>query len=137
MLPRQDPKRVCAKVADWPAKHREAWQRILVRVDLFDDGTGTAAHWSPSTIEKNRKGWGRYQTFLAVNNFCDPEADPADCVTRERVQAYSDELSRTVSPYSHWNRLCELLAVVRAFAPDRDWSACHFNVEALLPAQVR
>ena len=44
-------------------------------------------------------------------------------MTRERIAAYLDELRRQeVAPYTLRNRIRELLAVMLALAPDRNWS---------------
>ena len=122
MRPQTDPARRCLPVADWPDADRIAWQAALAADDPLSFERSTAASWRPATCHKNRRGYGRWLTFLK-NSGADLTGSLADRVTRERVAAYLDELRRQeVSPYTLRNRILELLAVMLALAPDRDWS---------------
>jgi integrase len=120
--PKKDLRRRCLKVEDWPEADRREWERIRRRGDVLDDA-GAAGHWAPDTLHKNRRGYGRWLTFCAHHTGLDPLVPPAERVEQTAIGAYVAELrSFGNSPYTVRNRIGELLAVIRAFAPDRDWS---------------
>ena len=132
MRPQTDPARRCLPVADWPDADRAAWQVALAADDLLSYERSSAASWRPATCHKNRRGYGRWLTFLR-NSGADLSVHLADRVTREHVAAYLDELGRQqVAPYTLRNRILELHAVMLALAPKRDWSwlrACAVHLE--------
>ncbi len=122
MRPQTDPARRCLPVADWPDADRAAWHAALVADDPLSFEQSTAASWRPATCHKNRRGYGRWLTFL--RNSGEGWSPPlANRVTRKSVATYLDELRRQqVAPYTLRNRILELHAVMVALAPDRDWS---------------
>ncbi len=122
MGPQTDPARRCLPVADWPDADRAAWQAALSTDDPLSFERSTAASWQPATCHKNRRGYGRWLTFLR-NSGEDWPVSLADRVTRERITAYLDELRhQEVAPYTLRNRILELHAVMIALAPDCNWS---------------
>jgi integrase/recombinase XerD len=122
MRPQTDPSRRCLPVAEWPDGDRIAWQAALAADDPLSFERSTAACWRPATRHKNRRGYGRWLTFL-MNSDADLLVPLADRVTRERIAVYLDELRRQyVAPYTLRNRVLELHAVMIALASDRDWS---------------
>ncbi len=122
MRPQTDPARRCLPVSDWLDVDRAAWQAALSTHDPLSFERSTAASWRPATCHKNRRGYGRWLTFLK-NSGEDLLVSLADRVTRERVAAYLAELrDQKVAPYTLRNRILELHAVMIALAPDRDWS---------------
>lgn len=121
--PKKDPARRCLKVEDWPPPDQLAWRAILRTGDLLDDDAGRAAHWAPETVHKNRRGYGRWLNHWRMAGRLDETTAPADRVTPENVRAYLSELgAQSVSPFTLRNRIGELHAVIRAIAPERDWS---------------
>jgi len=116
-----DPNRRCLKVQEWPPTDRALWQRILVTGNPFQEN-GAAAHWCKDTCHKNRKGYGRWLTFLSNHGIPLSDEPPGDRVAPKNVRAYLDELVRhEVSTYTRRNRLLELYAVISAMHPDRHW----------------
>ena len=80
--------------------------------DLLSYERSSAASWRPATCHKNRRGYGRWLTFLK-NSSADLSVPLADRVTREHVAAYLEELRRQqVAPYTLRNRILELHAVM-------------------------
>ena len=120
MDPKKDPARRCLKVDEWPEADQVAWRRALDQGDPLED-QGPASHWSPETIHKHRRGYGRWLNFLRHNGLLDETAMPGERVTRALVGKYLKELERTVAPYTVIGRLTELRAVVSVLTPDRDW----------------
>ena len=122
MSRRIDPARRCLPVAEWPEGDRRAWTKATGPVDLLDENRSRAAHWRPATLHKNRRGYGRWLTFL-IRSGADLGQDLADRVTSDRVQDYLMELNdQLVKPYTVRSRIAELLGVMLALAPDRDWA---------------
>ncbi|MFC1491573.1 tyrosine-type recombinase/integrase [Nitrospinota bacterium] len=119
--PYEDPRRRCLKVQEWPERDRRAWMKALEPGDILDGTAGPGFHWSEQTREKYRKGYGRWLTFLTVTGRFEPDVSPADRITAENVRAYIEELRETVSSWTLWGRLSELLAAAKVLAPDRDW----------------
>ena len=122
LWPFQDPPRRCLKVEDWPEADRLAWEAAMQPGDILDGTVGPGHHWSDQTREKYRKGYGRWLTFLITSGRFDGTVAPAARVTREAVGAYLEELEDEVASWTRWGRLAELLAAIKAIAPDEDWS---------------
>jgi integrase/recombinase XerD len=122
MRPQIDPRRRCLLVAEWPEADQVAWQAALAADDPLSFERSIVSSWKPATRHKNRRGYGRWLTFLR-NTGSDLLVPPADRVTRDKVAAYLAELRRQdVAPYTLRNRCMELRAVLLALAPERDWS---------------
>src|SRR5262245_38572319 len=112
MRPQIDPSRRCLPVAEWPESDRSDWIAAVAADDPLSFQRSTAASWQPATRHKNRRGYGRWLTFLTRTGV-DLTRPLADRVTRERVLLYLNELRRQgVSPYTLRNRAMELLAVM-------------------------
>lgn len=121
MRPQDRPERRCLKLARWPNADRAAWEAALRPLGLLNRGLSPAARWRPATQHKNRRGYGRWLTFL-IGSGRGVSGDPAGRVTPAAVGAYLSELAdQGVAPYTRRNRLGELHTVMRLFAPDRDW----------------
>jgi integrase/recombinase XerD len=118
----EDPARRCLKVHEWPEIDQQLWHQILQPGDILDGTIGTGFHWSQATREKYRKGYGRWLTYLIITHQLDPDEDPTERITPSRISTYMDDLHETISSWTVWGRIAEVLAVVRAFAPDTDWS---------------
>ena len=116
-----DPKRRCLKVNEWPPADRALWQRMHTAGDPFQE-TGAAAHWRKETRHKNRKGYGRWLTFLTNHGVFFSDETPGDRVTSENAEAYLEELvMQDVSGYTRCNRLFELYSVISTMHPNHDW----------------
>jgi integrase len=120
--PKKDPRRRCLEVEAWPAADQAAWREALQGGDLLDE-SGTAAHWRPDTIHKNRRGYGRWLNFCGRHGLLLDHRHPTDRVTLGTLRDYLAELKGDgVMPYTIRNRVAELLAVMAAFAPEREWA---------------
>lgn len=116
-----EPSRRCLKVDAWPPADRRAWQ-IMLREGHVLDNPGLVSHWSPATRHKNRRGYGRWLTFVSSEGGIDRSHHPADRVTRHALRQYLRLLQeQRLAPYTIVARIDELRAVISAMAPDRGW----------------
>lgn len=121
MHPFEDPRRRCLKADEWPKTDRAAWEKALRKDHVLDD-PGPASHWSPATIHKNRRGYGRWLTFCLDIDPAVANPSPADRVTRDTVRSYLALLEeQCLAPYTVVARIDELRSVIAAMAPTRDW----------------
>jgi integrase/recombinase XerD len=117
-----DPSRRCLHVRDWPACDQSRWTRALTERNLEDDDRSPAAGWRTGSVQTNREGYGRWINFL-IRSGADLIADPADRVTPSQVRRYLAELrDQRLCIRTQCNRIAQLLSVMRAIAPERDWS---------------
>ena len=121
MFPFQDPSRRCLKLDEWPEADRVAWMKAIRKDHVLDD-PGPASHWSPATLHKNRRGYGRWLTFLLDQDLVIPSQHPAERLTKEAVRGYLALLEgQGLAPYTVVARIDELRTVIAAMSPDRDW----------------
>jgi integrase len=117
-----EPSRQCLHVWDWPEIDQDLWNGAFTKCDLEDDTQSPAAGWRLGSVQTNREGYGRWINFLTRSG-SDLTMHPADRVTPIRVRAYLAELNQLkLSIRTRCNRISQLLSVVLAFAPERDWS---------------
>jgi site-specific recombinase XerD len=122
----------CLALRDWPAPDRRAWQAMLRPGDILEGDAGIAAAWSQATRHKNRRGYGRWLDFLLQSGRFRDVADQTDRVTRDAVRAYVAHLEASCALYTIYTRIAELHAVVRAMAPERDWTWLQRAAQRLL-----
>lgn len=122
LWPFEDPARRCLKVEEWPETDRLAWETAMQPGDILDGTVGPGHHWSDQTRKKYRKGYGRWLTFLIMSGQYDGSVAPAARLTRSAVGSYLEKLNGEVASWTCWGRLAELLAVIKAMAPDDDWT---------------
>lgn len=123
LLPFEDPTRRCLKVHEWPQLDQAAWYALFDAGDILDGTVGAGVHWEEATRQKYRKGYGRWLSYLISTERLDAEICAADRVTPERIQAYIAKLHDDgIADWTIWGRIAELLAVVKGFSPDTDWS---------------
>ncbi len=100
---------------------REAWAQATRTADILDD-SGLASRWSPSSRHKNRRGYGRWLTFIQYHYPESLNLNPAERVTKENVRQYLKLLeSQNLADYSIVGRIAELTAVITKMAPNEDW----------------
>lgn len=121
--PRKDPTRRCRKVEDWPCLDQECWAKGQIKPRRLISKGGAGAFWAPESIEKFRKGYGRWLTYLDTHDHLDISQSPGERVNLESVLDYVAELeAQGVSPNTVQGRLNELHHALRAMAPDNDWA---------------
>src|SRR5580704_827976 len=107
-------------IADWPARDRAHWNIGVEPRGLFGDG-GAGADWSDGSRFKTGRGYAAWLSWLAAHDWLDPNLEPAERVTQERVAAYVAELQAKRAPYTVLCRVQELHDALRAIAPEGNW----------------
>jgi integrase len=106
--------------SQWPARDREFWEKAIRDGDIFDE-RGSAAHWSPRTRETNIQHYARWLGYLRwKGELCD-RMGPASRVTREKVGAYNQHLTRIVAPRTRLSMLVGLKVTIQAMYPEDSW----------------
>jgi integrase/recombinase XerD len=139
-MPRtDDATRSCLQVTDWPEVDQSLWSAMLVPAAPEDEVDGVGAQWRPTTRQTLREGYGRWLGYL-MRYGADMTISPAQRVTAKHVRGYLQELEdQGLSPQTRCNRISELMSVMKAFAPQTDWSWLRrrMNRFALLAAEAR
>jgi hypothetical protein len=107
-------------IANWPPRDRAFWEKGVEPRNLFES-CGAGANWSDASRFKTARGYGYWLSWLATKGFCDPDLDPADRVSRERVAAYIGEIAPARAPLTVLCRIRELFDALRVMAPEADW----------------
>ncbi len=89
--------------------------------DVLEPGGG-GADWAPHSRRKIGKGYGRWLTWLDSRGLLDPDAEPAERITPDRVRDYVAEIRTLNAPYTVLARVQELNQAIRVMAPKRDWT---------------
>lgn len=71
----------------WPSMDRDAWTRGCSTADLYADFC-PAANLRPASLERYRKAYGRWLSFLHSKGWLDEEQNPLQRVTRPRLRAF-------------------------------------------------
>ena len=123
MMSRSDDQmRRCLPVSDWPDSDQMLWHELLRPVSLLDENRSNASRWRSATVHKNRRGYGRWLNYLGYAG-ADLNTCPEDRVTIGSVNRYIETLrSQECAPYTQYTRIAELLSVMLAISPVRDWS---------------
>ena len=86
------------------------------------DGAGALGSLAQQTLENYRNAYGRWLTFLRLQEMLHPNTSPASRATPATVAAFVQELRSQVAPLTLAQRIIGLEQVVRAFTPEEDWT---------------
>jgi hypothetical protein len=115
------PERRRIRFSDWPERDRLAYEQARRLGDAFDL-PGPAALWADETCRGRRAGYGRYLNFLHRNELLLAAEGPADRVTPDRITLYLAEMKQLLSARTIQQMLVELRQMMRALAPDGNWT---------------
>ncbi len=133
--PRKDERRRCMPMAEWPAQDRTAWEAAIRLGDPIE-GIGPAAHWRDGTRRKVTSSYGRWLTFLSMQNFLDIMMEPQERVTPEHLRTYVTELQDQLSPATVASRITDLRETLRVMGPEHPVPLLE-HVHRVLLAQAR
>ena len=108
------------KRVDWPVADRAAWEALFAEGDIFD-GAGPCCHWSNGSRTKREQSYGHWLGYCLTLGALSPVPDVTDRATEDAIRGFLDfELARC-SPRTVQMHVADLLVVVRAMSPDKDW----------------
>jgi len=102
----------------WPQTERERWLRVFGDANWFEQHPATS--WSEGTRLNASAGYCRWLGFLYGRGWL-TDGDPALRVTRDRIDAYAQELQASVTTCTIWNYLAGLHRALRVIAPEADF----------------
>ena len=111
----------CLLVSEWPVKDQKLWLRISEPGCILDEYTPRAASWRAPTLEKVRKGYGRWLHFLMSQGLLVPDSDPIERIILANVRPYVESLQAEVAPETVWSYVTSLHQTAVAFAPTHEW----------------
>ena len=111
----------CLQVSEWPMTDQNNWARIREPGNILDDYTPRAASWRAPTLEKVRKGYGRWLHFLMSQGLLVPGSDPVERISLANVRPYIVNLQAEVAPETVWSYVTSLHQTAMAFAPAHEW----------------
>ena len=113
---------LCLPIALWPESDRASWELNCTPGDPFDD-PHYGATLRADSLDKARKGYGRWLSFLVANGWLDPNQPAAQRVTRPRLRAYLRGLKAAGNAdYTIIGRITELTMALKIIAPGEDVS---------------
>ena len=130
--------RRCKPIAEWPDTDQRQWRQAVACSGVFD--AGTRSEYSPASLSKLAKGYGRWLTWLEITGQLEPDIPAANRITLERARQYVKHLADIgITPAGLANRLRELLDAGLTFDPKRDWAWLRQAVQrakcAIVPAR--
>lgn len=109
------------KYQDWPQADKSAWDAMFAEGDIFDDA-GPCMNWSHGSRVKRQQSYGQWLSFLARTNPGSLESAPMTRVNEEQARAYIEECEARLAPVTVKGLVSDLYTVIRAIAPDQNWS---------------
>lgn len=108
-------------LSEWPIQDRVMWTNLQQQGGPFDD-VGALAHLRDTSLRTLETRYARWLRWLTVN---DPDAiavSPQRRATLQRLSAWLDDLEHT-KPMTRLTFIDGVLRILRAVAPDSDWTA--------------
>ena len=112
--------RRCLEVDKWPERDQAVWRQATAKGEIFDD-TGPAALWRAPTLDRTRKGYGRWLSFLLSTDKMNENVEPGLRITRDAVRDYVLVLQQQAKSWTTWSYVLSLWVTARIMAPDADW----------------
>jgi site-specific recombinase XerD len=110
----------CLKPNHWPLHHQEAWNTSSRKGGLFSNH-GPATKWREATIEKNKKGYGIWLSWIhaysGLSQDVINESNPEDLITKTNVSNYILHLLDSKASLTVYNRIQELYDCIRVMTP--------------------
>jgi len=108
------------KLTEWPRSHQIAWGRAVKKGSVFEK-PGLAAHRRDRTNDMTREGYAIFLSFLKYKQVDIDSMTPAQCLSRENVKAYYDEIEVVNKGHTRQMRAQQLYDAARFLEPAVDW----------------
>lgn len=119
-----DEERRILPFADWPGRDGTLWDAAMAARNRRLGGNAYARRLAGPSIDKARRGYGRWLGFAAREGWLDAEMPPSERVTPERLDAYFHALlSLGNADFTIVGRISELVSALRIMEPrgDHGW----------------
>jgi integrase len=103
---------------EWPLADLLLWQRATDDSDPFSDAAG--AKLADTTKTKYLFAWRRFLGFLSIDDQASVPLSPVERLTKDRVRAFANHLSKTCIPRSVAIQIDGLYQAARIMMPDVD-----------------
>lgn len=120
-------------LAEWPPADRQMWLALTQKGGPFDDH-GPLQHLRATTLSNYLEAYGRWLHWLQVHEAATLAEAPVTRCSLARLRAWLASMA-DLAPTSRLMFLKGVLRMLRAAAPDTDWSA-HVKVGRTLATRV-
>jgi integrase/recombinase XerD len=112
------------KRPNWPIIDQIAWDALFTEGDLLD-GCGPCVRWSEGSRRKREQAYGHWLAFLSRRGPLGMPSDVTDRATLETVVAFIEKELTRCSVRTVYMHMEDLLFLLRAMAPRKDWDWLH------------
>ena len=109
------------KRPNWPITDQIAWDALFTEGDLLD-GSGPCVRWSEGSRRKREQTYGHWLGFLSGRGPLGVPSDVTDRATLETVVAFIEKELARCSVRTVYMRVEDLMFLLRAMAPGKDWA---------------
>ena len=105
----------------WPDPDRLAWETLFAEGDILD-GAGPCFRWSEGSRKKREQTYGHWLGHCLSRGAVGPQTDVTDRATEEAVRGFVEAEMARCSLRTVYMHAEDLLFVLRAMSPDKDWA---------------
>ena len=109
------------KRPNWPITDQIAWDALFTEGDILD-GSGPCVRWSEGSRRKREQTYGHWLGFLSGRGPLGVPPDVTDRATLEAVVAFIEKELARCSVRTVYMRVEDLMFLLRAMAPRKDWA---------------
>jgi integrase/recombinase XerD len=118
------------KRSHWPIADQIAWDALFTKGDLLD-GSGPCVRWSEGSRRKREQSYGHWLGFFSRRGPLGMPSDVTDRATSKTVGAFVEEELARCSVRTVSMHVEDLLFLLRAMAPSKDWAWLNRIVQRL------
>ena len=109
------------KRPNWPITDQIAWEALFTEGDILD-GSGPCVRWSEGSRTKREQTYGHWLGFLSGRGPLGVPPDVTYRATLEAVVAFIEKELARCSVRTVYMRVEDLMFLLRAMAPGKDWA---------------
>ena len=108
------------KRPNWPITDQISWDALFTEGDLLD-GSGPCVRWSEGSRRKREQAYGHWLGFLSRRAPLGAPSDVTDRAILETMVAFIEEELTRCSVRTVYMHVEDLMFLLRAMAPRKDW----------------
>ncbi len=113
---------LCLPVSNWPKNDQRTWAELKTPPSSPFILASIASSWSPQRHRIGEQAYGQWLAWLLAHDLLDPEAQPENRVTPDRITAFTTQLIERVSPVSAAMMIGALGRMLFVLSPKTDWA---------------